>query len=352
MTPPTETSPARGGAPAAGPAADPGERPHRSEPARTVPEGRTVRNGLRSGDGKADEIDVRDGRPTAAPTGNTIDLRDGHAPAADRTATDRTAGTFPATVRSPRNDGPDRPGGPAPREGGTREPADRAGGAQGRGHRIPTPHGPDPRGTRSVPDTSDSPDAQDTTPVPRRTRAELRAAVEAVLMVVDEPVEPLSLASALNITVERVDTVLTELVADYDDTGRGFELRRVAGGWRIYSRREHADVVERFLIDGQTARLTQAALETLAIVAYRQPVSRSRVGAVRGVNVDAVMRTLTTRGLVEEAGHDPETGAVLYATTQYFLQRIGLESIEQLPALAPYLPAADALEEIAAGGSA
>lgn len=176
-------------------------------------------------------------------------------------------------------------------------------------------------------------------------------AVEAVLMVVDEPVEDVALAGVLGLTVERVRAVLAELAAGYDEAGRGFELRRVAGGYRIYSRPEYAPVVERFLLEGQTARLTQAALETLAIVAYRQPVSRARVGAVRGVNVDAVMRTLVSRGLVEEAGNDPETGAVLYRTTQYFLQRIGLTSLDELPALAPFLPEVDALDELTSGGA-
>jgi segregation and condensation protein B len=179
-----------------------------------------------------------------------------------------------------------------------------------------------------------------------------RGALEAVLMVVEEPVEEVALASALGLPVERVVELLTELVAEYDAHSRGFELRCVAGGWRIFSRSAYAPVVERFVLDGQTARLTQAALETLAIVAYRQPVSRARVGAVRGVNVDAVMRTLVTRGLVEEAGNDPETGAVLYRTTSYFLQRIGLSSIDELPALAPYLPEADVLDELVGGGVA
>lgn len=179
-----------------------------------------------------------------------------------------------------------------------------------------------------------------------------RGALEAVLMVVDEPVEEIALASALELSVDRVRALLADLVADYDACGRGFELRRVAGGWRIFSRADYASVVERFMLDGQTARLTQAALETLAIVAYRQPVSRARVGAVRGVNVDAVMRTLVTRNLVQEAGNDPETGAVLYRTTDYFLQRIGLSSVEDLPALAPYLPEVDMLDELAAGGVA
>jgi segregation and condensation protein B len=168
-------------------------------------------------------------------------------------------------------------------------------------------------------------------------------------MVVDEPVDEVTLASALGLTRQRTRDLLAELVTDYDETGRGFELRQVAGGWRIYSRTEYAPAVERFMLDGQTAKLTQAALETLAIVAYRQPVSRARVGAVRGVNVDAVMRTLSSRGLVEDAGNDPESGAVLYRTTSYFLQRIGLSSLEELPALAPYLPEVDALDELSNG---
>ncbi len=179
-----------------------------------------------------------------------------------------------------------------------------------------------------------------------------RGAVEAVLMVVDEPVSEVALASALGLTTDTVGVILTDLAADYDAAGRGFELRQVAGGWRFFSRSEYAGVVERFMLDGQTAKLTQAALETLAIVAYRQPVSRARVGAVRGVNVDAVMRTLLSRGLVEEAGHDSETGAVLYRTTTYFLQRIGLASLEELPALAPFLPEVDALDELGVGGTA
>ena len=178
-----------------------------------------------------------------------------------------------------------------------------------------------------------------------------RGALEAVLMVVEEPVDEASLASALEVPVDRVSLLLRELADEYDRSGRGFELRRVAGGWRIYSRAEYAPVVERFVLDGQTAKLTQAALETLAIVAYRQPVSRARVGAVRGVNVDAVMRTLVSRGLVEEAGNDPETGAVLYRTTQYFLHRIGLRTLDELPALAPFLPEVDALDELGVGGA-
>ena len=186
---------------------------------------------------------------------------------------------------------------------------------------------------------------------PEATPSGVRGAIEAVLMVVEEPVEEVALATAIGVPVDEVTQVVHALAVEYDNAGRGFQLRHVAGGWRIFSRAEYAPVVERFVLDGQTAKLTQAALETLAIVAYRQPVSRARVGAVRGVNVDAVMRTLVTRGLVEEAGSDSETGAVLYRTTQYFLHRIGLSSIEELPALAPYLPEADVLDELAAGGA-
>ena len=129
------------------------------------------------------------------------------------------------------------------------------------------------------------------------------------------------------------------------EQGRGFELRNVAGGWRYYTREEYAAVVEGFVLEGQQARLTQAALETLAVVAYKQPVSRARVSAIRGVNVDGVMRTLLTRGLVEEAGQDHETGANLYRTTGYFLERIGVTSLDDLPELAPYLPDMDDLED-------
>ncbi|MFP5335417.1 MAG: SMC-Scp complex subunit ScpB [Actinomycetes bacterium] len=175
-----------------------------------------------------------------------------------------------------------------------------------------------------------------------------RAALEAVLMVVDEPVPTLQLASALVLPVERVEALLTALADEYAEQQRGFELREVAGGWRVFSRPDVAPVVQRFVRDGQTARLTQAALETLAVVAYRQPVSRARVSAIRGVNVDGVMRTLTARGLVEEAGQDGESGAVLYRTTSYFLERMGLTGLDELPPLAPYLPDVDVLDELGA----
>ncbi|HEX6917261.1 MAG TPA: SMC-Scp complex subunit ScpB [Phycicoccus sp.] len=178
----------------------------------------------------------------------------------------------------------------------------------------------------------------------------IHGALEAVLMVVDEPVGVMALASALEQPVADVEAALAELEEGYTAQNRGFTLREVGGGGRMYSRHEYAPVVERFVLDGQQARLTQASLETLAVIAYRQPVSRSRVAAVRGVNVDGVIRTLTTRGLIEEVGHDPESTATLYGTTSYFLERLGLGSLDELPALAPYLPEVDLLDEIAEGG--
>lgn len=175
--------------------------------------------------------------------------------------------------------------------------------------------------------------------------AELRPAVEAVLMVADEPLDEMALATVLGYPADEVVGALRGLAAEYDEQRRGFELRNVAGGWRFYTREAYANVVEAFVLEGQQARLTQAALETLAVVAYKQPVSRARVSAIRGVNVDGVMRTLLTRGLVEEAGRDGEHGATLYRTTGYFLERIGVTSLDELPELAPYLPDMDDLDD-------
>jgi segregation and condensation protein B len=166
----------------------------------------------------------------------------------------------------------------------------------------------------------------------------LRACLEAILLVVDEPVPEVVLAQVLERPRDEIALEITGLADSYTAEGRGFDLREVAGGWRFYTREECAPVVERFVRDGQEVRLTQAALETLAVVAYRQPVSRARVSAVRGVNCDGVMRTLTLRGLVEEAGTEHETGAILYRTTGYFLERLGLAGLEELPELAPFLP--------------
>jgi segregation and condensation protein B len=166
----------------------------------------------------------------------------------------------------------------------------------------------------------------------------LQPALEAILLVADEPVPENLLAQVLEAAQQDVAAALHDLAASYAREGRGFDLRKVAGGWRYYTRTEYAPVVEKFVRDGQEVRLTQAALETLAVVAYRQPVSRARVSAVRGVNCDGVIRTLTLRGLVEEAGTDQETGATLFRTTGYFLERLGLAGLDQLPELAPFLP--------------
>jgi segregation and condensation protein B len=166
----------------------------------------------------------------------------------------------------------------------------------------------------------------------------LRASLEAIMLVADEPVSEIVIAQVLERPRAEVAAALRELADAYTAEQRGFDLREVAGGWRFYTREECAPVVERFVSDGQEVRLTQAALETLAVVAYRQPVSRARVSAVRGVNCDGVIRTLVLRGLVEEAGTDPETGAILFATTAYFLERLGLPGLDALPELAPFLP--------------
>src|SRR5258708_1419455 len=166
----------------------------------------------------------------------------------------------------------------------------------------------------------------------------LRASLEAIMLVADEPVSEVVIAQVLERPRAEVTDTLRELAASYAAEQRGFDLRQVAGGWRFYTREEYAPIVERFVRGGQEVRLTQAALETLAVVAYRQPVSRARVSAVRGVNCDGVIRTLVLRGLVEEAGTDPETGAILFATTAYFLERLGLPGLDALPELAPFLP--------------
>lgn len=166
----------------------------------------------------------------------------------------------------------------------------------------------------------------------------LRGGLEALLFVVDTPVDEATLAAALRCTAGQVRDGLRDLGEDYDARGAGVVLRRVGEGWRLYTREEHAPVVERYLTDGQRSRLTQAALETLAVIAYRQPVTRARVSAIRGVGVDAVVRTLVSRGLVHECGTDPDSGGGLYATTPLFLERLGLTGLDELPELGPLLP--------------
>lgn len=203
--------------------------------------------------------------------------------------------------------------------------------------------GDDPAGAPAA-ESGDSP------PPPVLDPALLKPQLEAVLMVVENPVPDIVLAQVLEQPTETVVTALRELSEEYTAQNRGFDLRQVAGGWRFYTRPEHAEAVEKFVLDGQQSKLTQAALETLAVVAYRQPVSRSRISAVRGVNCDGVMRTLLARGLVEEYGVEPETGAYLYRTTDFFLERMGLVSLDELPELAPFLPEVEALEAETEGG--
>jgi segregation and condensation protein B len=189
----------------------------------------------------------------------------------------------------------------------------------------------------AVPEAEPEPELEPE-PEPDLDPAALRGGLEALLFVVDTPVDEVTLAGALRCPVPRARTLLVELAEDYDRRGAGITLRRVGEGWRLYTREEHAGVVERYLVDGQRSRLTQAALETLAVIAYRQPVTRARVSAIRGVGVDGVMRTLISRGLVSEVGTDPDSGGGLYATTPLFLERLGLQSLDELPELGPLLP--------------
>lgn len=179
---------------------------------------------------------------------------------------------------------------------------------------------------------------------------ETRRALEAVLMVAEMPVEPQLLAQLLEVSLARVDELCEELALDYEATDRGFALVQVAGGWRYQSHADLAPYVERFVLEGQSARLSGAALETLAIVAYKQPVSRAQVAAIRGVNVDGVMRTLHQRGFIAEVGKDPGPGqAVLFGTTSLFLERLGINGLAQLPPLSDFVPGADVVEHLEAG---
>lgn len=172
----------------------------------------------------------------------------------------------------------------------------------------------------------------------------LRGAVEALLFVADGPVELAQLASTVQRPVPEVAEALAEITADLDRRGAGWQLRPAATGFRLYTREQFAPLVESFLLDGQRSKLSQAALETLAVVAYRQPVTRARISAIRGVNVDGVIRTLLSRELITEVGVDPDTGGGLYRTTSTFLEKMGITSVEELPSLAPLLPELDTLD--------
>lgn len=190
--------------------------------------------------------------------------------------------------------------------------------------------------TPAEPEPEDVPVVEDTVPV--ADDVDLGAVLEAILMISDEPLSEDVLASVLERPRSQVTETLGRLAAEYTGDGRGFDLRRQAGGWRFYTRNDYAVYVERFVTDGQSSRLTKAALETLAVVAYRQPVTRGRISAIRGVNCDGVIRTLVNRGLIEECGNDPDSTAMLYCTTTLFLEKLGLNSVSELPELAPYLP--------------
>lgn len=182
-----------------------------------------------------------------------------------------------------------------------------------------------------------------------RPPALIEAGLEALLLLATEPVPVAVLAEAIDLPSDVIAAALGRLAEFYDQTGRGFQLRQVAGGWQYATRPEQAELLSRWVIEGQQNRLTQASLETLAVIAYSQPVSRSRVSAVRGVNVDGVVRTLLARGLITEDEHDQTTGAGLLSTTDYFLERLGLASLDDLPPIAPHLPeAADLEAELAA----
>ncbi|MDV3126128.1 SMC-Scp complex subunit ScpB [Mycobacterium sp. 21AC1] len=186
----------------------------------------------------------------------------------------------------------------------------------------------------------------DVATVPELEDGELGAVLEALLLVVDTPVSVDALASATEQPAYRIAAKLRVMADDLAARDSGIDLREAAGGWRMYTRARYAPYVERLLLDGARTKLTRAALETLAVVAYRQPVTRARVSAVRGVNVDAVMRTLLARGLITEAGVDQDSGAATFATTELFLERLGLSSLTDLPDIAPLLPDVDVIDDL------
>jgi segregation and condensation protein B len=179
---------------------------------------------------------------------------------------------------------------------------------------------------------------------------EARRALEAVIMVADQPADPALLAQLVELSPEAVEELLVELAATYEEQGRGFQLAKVAGGWRFQSHEDLSPYVERYVLTGQTARLSAAALETLAIVAYKQPISRAQVAAIRGVGVDGVMRTLQQRGYIDEIAKDPGPGqASLFGTTALFLERLGMNSLDELPSLGDFIPGADVVELLEQG---
>ncbi|MEZ5169703.1 MAG: SMC-Scp complex subunit ScpB [Acidimicrobiia bacterium] len=182
------------------------------------------------------------------------------------------------------------------------------------------------------------------------TRTATRRAIEAVVLVATDPVEPGMLAQLLEVPTDVIEECVAELRAEYEDQERGFVLATVAGGYRFQTHPSQSDYIERFVLEGQHPRLSPAALETLSIIAYKQPVSRGQIAAVRGVNVDGVVRTLLTRGYIEEIGRDPGPGnAALYGTTLLFLERLGLGSLDDLPSLGDFVPDAGIVEALERG---
>ncbi|AKK08698.1 SMC-Scp complex subunit ScpB [Corynebacterium testudinoris] len=174
---------------------------------------------------------------------------------------------------------------------------------------------------------------------------QLRSRLESILLVIDSPATDTVLARVLDVDADTVVSLLTEIATEFNERGSGFDLRETAEGWRLYTRTDNAPAVEQFLLDGSQTRLSRAALETLAVIAYRQPATRSQISGVRGVNVDGVMRTLHLRGLIKEVDIEPSTGAHRYATTELFLELLGIDSLERLPDLAPLLPDVDSIDE-------
>ena len=220
--------------------------------------------------------------------------------------------------------------------------------------------GPDTLPTEATHDLSDLPDLpiavgeaeeadEPSPPAPDLSHvdeSELAGALEAVLLIVDTPVTEEALAAAVGFPPERVRDELHSIANRLAETRSGIHLRQVGGGWRFYTRDRFAPVVERFVLDGAQSRLSRAALETLAVVAYRQPVTRARIAAVRGVNVDGVIRTLMSRGLIQDCGIDADTGGTLYRTTDLFLERMGLDDLAELPSLGPLLPDIGDLDDV------
>ena len=179
------------------------------------------------------------------------------------------------------------------------------------------------------------------------SREDVVRAIEGILMVAIEPVPSELLAQLFEMPVAEIDDLMARLAHAYAEAGHGFQLVRIAGGYRYQSHPEVSAYVERFVLDGQRARLSAAALETLAIIAYKQPISRLQVASIRGVDPDAVIRTLQSRGLIEQRGNDTGPGqAVLWGTTQLFLEKLGLDSLDQLPPLAEFVPDAEVVEAL------